>query len=712
MSLFDWRTLIFTVIFLLMATGLVTLLFSRSTYAKIKAIPYAFVYGFGIVMWLASLVYAQFVANTFLAHRFSFTAAYLFTFGMLGLALTFPNNPLGKRAKQLLGLNIFAGLVLIGLIFFTSNVLAAANFAAGKTAPISPLGKVYLLLLVVNLVSAIVVFVRRYLLEVRNRLYFNYVVLSFILLFLIAITTNLILPLTGTVTLALIGPLSALLPFVAVVYALGITDINDIGYIVAQLVQVGGRLAAMGGIILAGALLHRAFGLGYYSSVWLISVGIVGGAATVAFYLFGSLFDTYIENKVAYSRLSPDQARSRLIVGLSGEIELDRNVLLVLRLVKQSIGARSVGIVLQAKSGTYWSYGDLTLTQADMADVLKSISELPGRRRSDQALVHVGLLSSDTKPALERQGVHAVKPLRTESGIAGLYLLGEKYSQEVFTKQDAQLMRAITEISDLSIERALFYNQIQAFNATLQERVDTATRRLRDANTRLKTLDAMKDDFISMASHQLRSPATSVHEAIQMLAQGYVPDEERSKILELAEASSERLVGVITDMLSLARIQAGHFTLDKIHVNMVDLVNRAVLEASGLAKQQKVTLAFVPPERPVELRADRAKLNEIISNYIENAIRYSGEGSTTTITLQHDDHKVVFEVSDTGIGVPESERKNLFKKFYRTTNARKEQPNGNGIGLFVVKTVAEAHGGKAYYRPRKKGSVFGFWIPD
>ncbi len=710
MNIIRWHTVIIGFFFLLVLTGLATLLFSRSTYAKTKSIPYAFVYGVGVVGWLASLAYAKYQADVFLTHRFSFSAVYFVTFGMLGLALTFPNNALSTPVKRLLALNVSIGALFSGLIFWTDYVLAPANFSSAITAPFSLLGRLYLLLLTANILLAVFIFVRRYLAEVRNRLYFNYIVLAFILLFLIGITTNLILPLAGVVAFAIVGPVCALLPFVAVVYALGITDIDEVGYVVAQLLQAGARLVLLAAFFAAGWLVHYAWNVEYFSLLWIIIMAIVAGSGVLCFYLFGGALDRYIEDTIAYSRLSPEKTRAKLMAGLSGEIELGQNATLVLKLIKQTIGVRAAGIMLLAKDGTFWASGDTLLSKESLPEVLKAMSTLPAKHPSDQ-LANTSLLPIEIRQSLEAKKVHALKPIHTQSGVKGLYLLGEKYSQEVFTKQDAALMYAITEIADLSIERALFYNQIQSFNETLQQRVDDATKRLRNANRRLKTLDTMKDDFISMASHQLRSPATSVHEAIQMLAQDYVPQADRAKIIELAEASSERLVGVITDMLSIARIQAGHFTLEKTYVNMTELANRAILEASGLAKQKSVMLAFQPPEAPLELRADRAKLNEIMSNYIENAIKYSEEGSTVVIALLGDGGKARFEVRDSGIGVPEDERGDLFKKFYRATNARKEQPNGNGIGLFVVKTVAEAHGGEAYFKPLKPGSLFGFWLP-
>ncbi len=311
----------------------------------------------------------------------------------------------------------------------------------------------------------------------------------------------------------------------------------------------------------------------------------------------------------------------------------------------------------------------------------------------------------------EQEDISLALRLGTSKNLVGVLFLGPKQDGRIYSGQDTGLLNVSAKNFAVAIENTKKYQQIAAFADTMHQEVLKATARLRKANAELRTLDAMKDDFISMASHQLRSPATSVHEAVQMLLQDYISEGDRKHIIELAEASSERLVNVVTDMLSIARIQAGHFTLEKTEINMAELVNRAILETSGLASQRRIRVQFQAPRDAIEFRADRAKLNEIIANYIENAIKYSHEDTTVTIALRRTGNKVYFEVTDTGIGVPASERKGLFTKFYRTTNARKEQPNGNGIGLFVVKTVAREHGGDAYYEPREPGSMFGFWLP-
>jgi signal transduction histidine kinase len=325
-------------------------------------------------------------------------------------------------------------------------------------------------------------------------------------------------------------------------------------------------------------------------------------------------------------------------------------------------------------------------------------------------LVKDELPSKNWLKVMESEDVSLILRLGTKNKLTGLYLCGPKQNGRIYNRQDIDFMSVGAKNLGIAIENAKKFNQITKFADTMHHEVVKATIGLRKANKELKTLDVLKDDFISMASHQLRSPATSVHEAIQMMVNEEMPESEKDQLLRLADASCERLVGVIQDMLSVAKIQAGHFVINKSEVDIVELVNRGILEASAQTKQKNIKINFIKPSKPILIMADRAKLNESISNYIENAIRYSPPESTIDTEIKILDGKIHFQVSDSGIGVPAEERGNLFSKYYRAENARNVEPNGNGIGLFVVKEIIEALGGEAYYKPLEQGSMFGFWL--
>lgn len=323
--------------------------------------------------------------------------------------------------------------------------------------------------------------------------------------------------------------------------------------------------------------------------------------------------------------------------------------------------------------------------------------------------------NTDLAKTLKRHDIDLLIRLRTSQKgkheNIGTILIGAKKSGNVYGKKDIKILQILADELVIAIQNTLRVGEIANFNETLQLKVEHATARLRKANEELKTLDALKDDFISTASHQLRSPAVSVHDALNMLNHPQISPAEKKELLILAESSSKRLVTVVRTLLNMARLQAGHFTIDTSEADMVGLVERELEQVKVMANQKSITIEFKKPDKPIIAQVDVAKITEAIANYVENAIKYSLEKTTVTVVLLQEQNKVRLEVYDQGMGVPPQERKDLFGRFYRATNARQEQPDGNGIGLYVVKNIAEGHGGEAYYRPgQSSGSVFGFWI--
>lgn len=362
--------------------------------------------------------------------------------------------------------------------------------------------------------------------------------------------------------------------------------------------------------------------------------------------------------------------------------------------------------VLSEKGNVYHQIqtGDMTLSSIDPFLVrLRKESEI--------------LIDADVAPdrliskVMASQNIELLLRLGAKEEPTGMLLFGPKRNGSMYTKQDVELLKISAKNLGIALQNAKKYEQIIHFADTLHKEVDRATKRLRTANEKLKTLDALKDDFISTASHQLRTPAVSVHDALHMLNYPNVSKKDRDDLLQLAESSSERLVTVVRTMLNMARLQAGHFTIDTSDADFIDIIERELDQVKVLADQKSIKIDFEKPAEPLPCKVDVAKIGEAVANYIENAIKYSLENTTISIVVTKEHGKIRFEVHDQGMGVPPDEREKLFSRFYRATNARQEQPDGNGIGLYVVRNIAEGHGGETYYRPGVNGgSVFGLWI--
>jgi signal transduction histidine kinase len=296
----------------------------------------------------------------------------------------------------------------------------------------------------------------------------------------------------------------------------------------------------------------------------------------------------------------------------------------------------------------------------------------------------------------------------------GYLVLGNKASGGAYSTNDASLLRTIADVMAVAIQNASRFEQIQRFNVTLQKEVEDATAELRATNKKLKALDEAKDEFISMASHQLRTPLTSVKGYLSMALEGDGGrlNTDQRHLLDEAYSSAQRMVYMIADLLNVSRLQTGKFVLEPGMVDLTGLIHEEVEQLEAAAKARGLTVVLHVPSQFPAIPVDENKVRQVIMNFLDNAIFYSKSGGTITVTLDKTQYHAVFTVEDTGIGVPASEQTHLFTKFFRASNARGARPDGTGIGLFVAKKVIDAHHGTLIFTSQEnKGSTFGFTLP-
>jgi len=232
--------------------------------------------------------------------------------------------------------------------------------------------------------------------------------------------------------------------------------------------------------------------------------------------------------------------------------------------------------------------------------------------------------------------------------------------------------------------------------------------------TVFKELDAMKNDFVHMVSHELRSPLTAIklqHEVILEGLAGEVTHKQR-ELLSRAQARIQGLLELINESLDIAKIEAGHRQLELIPLELGAVLKEVVDLLQVRAVDQKVILRLmVPPDLP-PVRADRRSMEEVFTNLVSNAINYSPDGGEVTVSgLSHGDYLEV-RISDTGIGIEPEEIPKIFDKFYRVKHPRTRQTIGTGLGLAIVKGIVEAHRGTVEVESRLgQGSTFRVILP-
>lgn len=237
---------------------------------------------------------------------------------------------------------------------------------------------------------------------------------------------------------------------------------------------------------------------------------------------------------------------------------------------------------------------------------------------------------------------------------------------------------------------------------------------LRDI-TREKEIDRMKSEFISVASHQLRTPLSAIKWVIKMLLDGDAGalNPEQQDLLDKGYRSNERMITLVNDLLNVSRIEEGRFQYQFSFEDITPILESVVAEVTPIAREKgiDVRLASVPPGLP-KVKVDSNKLRLAIMNLIDNGLKYTPKGGSVTVRTKSDRKYMTVEVQDSGVGIPKKQQAQMFQKFFRAANVVKLQTEGSGLGLFIVKNIVERHGGKISFESEEgAGTTFRFTLP-
>jgi PAS domain S-box-containing protein len=229
-----------------------------------------------------------------------------------------------------------------------------------------------------------------------------------------------------------------------------------------------------------------------------------------------------------------------------------------------------------------------------------------------------------------------------------------------------------------------------------------------------RAVEQMKSDFVSAVSHELRTPLTSIYGFAETLLRADVAfgDEERGTFLRYIASESERLTTIVDALLNVARLDTGDLAVHLVPVDVRPVVSSVVEDVEGTIMANGHRLEVDLPAEPLDAQADADKLRQILSQLVDNALRYSPGGGTVRITGRRRDSGIELTVVDEGIGIPQSERERIFRKFYRGEAAARDGRGGTGLGLFIAHGLVSAMGGRIWVDSREgEGSTFAFELP-
>ncbi|MCX6698059.1 MAG: HAMP domain-containing sensor histidine kinase [Methanoregula sp.] len=241
------------------------------------------------------------------------------------------------------------------------------------------------------------------------------------------------------------------------------------------------------------------------------------------------------------------------------------------------------------------------------------------------------------------------------------------------------------------------------------------SRELNQKNAELSQLNLLKNQFLGMATHDLRNPVGGILLYTDLLIDGS-PDSMSSEQLQSIRnirSAALRMSRVINDFLDVSIIESGHLTLDIQKVNLADLIKSVQANVSVPAMKNQIRIDTALDPETLTLRVDGPKIEQVFINLLSNAIEYSSTGGCVTIRSQRIAEGVRFQIEDQGKGIPHEKQKRLFASFDGSGTQKKDGERSIGLGLVISRKIVEAHGGKMFVESEPgKGSVFGFVLPD
>ena len=305
-------------------------------------------------------------------------------------------------------------------------------------------------------------------------------------------------------------------------------------------------------------------------------------------------------------------------------------------------------------------------------------------------------------------------PLKVKDAVLGS-LTVERTTDYPLTNDDLELISTLASQVAIALDNTQAYGEIEALNLGLEARVHERTEELQTANAKLKQMDRLKSQFLAHVSHELRTPLTSIVGFTDNMLEGLVGslNLKQEQYLSRIKANGTRLARMITDLLDLSRVEAGKMAVSFDHVVLPTLVSEVIEQIRPLTYAKEIRLDCHVALPDITVRADPDRVSQIVTNLLDNAIKYTEKGGAISVVIAATSAEVAtVSVSDTGQGIPKEALPKLFDPFFRVNQQERSQSKGLGLGLAIVKELVELHGGTiAVESELGKGTLVRFTLP-
>ncbi len=299
---------------------------------------------------------------------------------------------------------------------------------------------------------------------------------------------------------------------------------------------------------------------------------------------------------------------------------------------------------------------------------------------------------------------------RGEAGKDTTYVLLQSFPVRSAAKTITGILHIIEDVSELGHYRQRLTQQRNEL-MLLNNKLNRRNLSLAAANTELKQLDEMKTQFVSTAAHELRTPLSTISGYVEILLEPEYKSltDEQARCLGIVERNTKRLIRITDDLLDVSSIEAGRIDLLLRPVEFTMLIEMTIKDLQPMLDAREQSLSIdIEPKLPKVL-CDQTRTMQVLSNLVGNAIKYTPEKGEISLRLQMADTEgfVLFSVTDNGIGIPENDKQKLFQSLVRATNVSQSRSPGVGLGLYIVRSLVELHGGQVWFDSQEgKGTTF------
>ncbi len=607
--------------------------------------------------------------------------------------------------------SITPAVFLIFLLFTDLWIVRILIEPIGKTVELGPVYVAWMIYYGVFMIWGAIFYWRKFRISkglIRTQMLLVLVALAFPIIG--AVMPNIVLPFFGNYRFIFLGPIFLTAMNIIISYAIVKHRFLDIRLLVARSVAYSLLVLILGlfyasGLFLIGSFITRE----PTSSTNLISSTILALIIALTFQPLRRFFEKVTDKFLYKDRYQTDVFLNKLSHTMASTLTLSNLAFKVLEIIASEMRIEKVSLVLSQKGKIY-----IVESRHDQGALKISSDDYKKIKSKDKLLVFEELKEGKVKTLLREKGISVVLPLKTKKQFIGFLIFAEKSSGDIYFDQDIKVLEILGPELSVALQNAQRFEEIKQFTVVLQQEVRKATADLRKANKKLLELDKLKDEFISIASHDLRNPMTTIKNYLWMVLEGPKKDAQKTKEhINLAYDATEYAISLVNDILDVSRIEAGRIQLEPEKFDLANLTVNVVDGLKAVAQEKQIDLNF-KPVKGFEVRADKDRVRQVIANLIGNALKFTPKQGKITVSLAKANGKVETKVADTGIGIKKKDIDKLFTKFGRvdTSLASLSKTPGTGLGLYISKNIVELSGGKIKVDSTfGKGSTFSFTLP-